>query len=112
MSGLIMSRQAAGLITMDRCPATSSPHHSQSRGISAQARRASFSAKPAERASIVRASGGSAARSIIASSMPRSRQYISKAQGETSQPMKNLSACAITGAIRPSRKSIRSSGNR
>ena len=39
MSGLTRSRQDAGLITMDRCPATSSPHHSQSSGISAQARR-------------------------------------------------------------------------
>ena len=37
--------------------------------------------------------------SIIACSMPRSRQYISNTQGETSQPMKYSSAWAATGSI-------------
>ena len=37
--------------------------------------------------------------SIIASSSPRRRQYISKAHGETSQPMKKRSLCASTGSM-------------
>jgi len=37
--GLIVSRQTSGLMIMEDCPATSSPHHSQSSGISPHARR-------------------------------------------------------------------------
>ena len=37
--------------------------------------------------------------SIIACSIPRSRQYISNTLGEMSQPMKYSSASAATGSI-------------
>ena len=68
-------------------------------------------AKSAQRANMAAISSGSADMSSMACSMPRSRQYISKTQGETSQPMNISCACAATGSIGCIMASTCSTGN-
>ena len=97
---------------MDCWPATSSPHHNQSSGISAHARRDSSRANAAHFPNITRERSGISRHVEHGVLQPRNRQYISKTHGETSQPMKKRSLSESSGSMRCRRKSMSWRGNR